>query len=1184
MLLSVRARSFGIAVTLFLAGVCALTALSQVPIQNAGSLSRLAGPIDEAQVVTLPGNVHPMARAEYDRGPVAGDTIFSRMVLELESSPAQQAELDALVEAQHNPASPLFHKWLSPAEYGSRFGASAGDVARVAAWLSSHGFVVEEVPAGNRLILFSGTAEQVADTFHTEIHRFQVNGVEHVANVQDPQVPAAFSGLVGGVVSLHDFRRKSQISSKRALVPDGPEALVKDGGLAAASRPISAAKPEYTNGATHYLFPADWATIYDLNSLYAAGTTGSGSSIAIVGRSNINLSDVAGFRSISGLSANTPTVILVGANPGLVSGDQDESTLDVEWSGAVAPAAAVKFVVGASTATTDGVDLSAQYIVNHATAKVMSTSYGSCEQYMGSTELAFYNALWQQAASEGISSFVSSGDSGAAGCDGGSSTTGSVAAVNGLCSSPYSTCVGGTEFNEESHAAEYWSANNSAANGSALSYIPEKVWNESSLDGGSGLWASTGGVSVIYTQPTWQKGVSGASAGNGMRTVPDVAMTAAGHDGYIIEENGSEWVIAGTSAASPSFAGVMALLVQSKGGTGQGNANPALYALLNAAKNPFHATPSGNNNVPGVTGFAANGGAYNLATGLGSVDGAVLLSSWGSGTSPVSGPNFALTQSSTSGSAMVGKTLTFSIGVTESGAAKTAVGLTAKVPAGITATFSPASITPGTNATVTVTIGSTATAGAQTITVTGSNSSGAQTLTYALTVTLPPTLAVTSPSSTATVSQSGTEKLSLAAVTGGSFTGNVTWSIAGLPSGVTAAWSANPMTPPSATSSTIETLTLTAASSAKIATSTITITAAGDGLVATKQITLQVTQAPGIILAASPASISMQSLSTAQVTVTATPVGGLTAAGKAAGSSMSVASGLPKGLSASWSAPVLNASGTVSWTLTLTGSSSLAAGSSTLNLSANVASITGAAFSATASVPVTVTLTPPALSVTSATAAITVAQGKTAQQTFTVLANGTFTGPVSLSVSGLPTGVTAAWAQSTMTLAGESGTTTLTLTAATTAKVGSTTIVLTAKGDGLTATRQLVVQVDAAPGVQLSMASPTISMAPAGTASVSITVAALGGFNSAISVSVTGLPTGVAAAFTNPTMAAPGSGTTTLKFTGSSKAATGTSVVTVKATGTSNGIAYVSAPTLNLVLTSTGKSQVRLPPPPASRR
>ena len=569
--------------------------------------------MDEGQFVTLVGNVPPQSRTAFDLGPVAPDMPLNSLLLTLAPSPAHQAQLDAIVQEQSDPESPHYHQWLTPSEFGIRFGVSVVDLNEVTAWLQSHGFAVNEVAPSHLLIEFSGTAAQVAEAFHTEVHRFKVDGVEHIANQLDPQIPFQFSGVISGIVSLHNFRRTSQISARRALP----------------------ARPGYSNGSTHYLFPADWATLYDLNPLYAVGTNGSGSSIAIVGRSNINLADIASFRYNIGLPASAPSITLVSTDPGLVSGDQDESTLDVEWSGAIAPAATVKFVIGASTSTSDGVDLSSQYIVNHAVAPVMSSSYGSCEQEMSAGELAFYNALWQQAASEGISVLVSSGDSGAAGCELGSAATGTVPAVNGLCSSPYATCVGGTEFNEGTNPAQYWAIGNNANYESALSYIPEEVWNESALDGGNGLWSSTGGVSVVYPQPSWQRAVFPTVSG--MRAVPDIAFSAAGHDGYVIVENGSFWVISGTSAAAPSFAAAMALVVQSQGQSqgetmGQGNANPALYGLVNAARNPFHPTLSGNNSVPGVLGYPASGERYNQATGLGSVDGAVLVASWPSAT------------------------------------------------------------------------------------------------------------------------------------------------------------------------------------------------------------------------------------------------------------------------------------------------------------------------------------------------------------------------------------------------------------------------------------------------------------------------------------------------------------------------------------------------------------------------
>jgi hypothetical protein len=305
---------------------------------------------------------------------------------------------------------------------------------------------------------------------------------------------------------------------------------------------------------------------------------------------------------------------------------------------------------------------------------------------MGAAELAFYNSLWKQAASEGISVFVASGDAGAAGCSSGSDVLGSGAAVNGLCSPPYSTCTGGTEFNEGSDPSEYWSSTNSSSYGSALGYIPEEVWNESALNGGSFMWASGGGVSQVYEQPGFQLGVAGISAAGGMRAVPDVALSAADHDGYFVVENGSYWIVSGTSVAAPSFAGLMALILSSRGGEGQGNANEQLYSLAVDAQSPFHSTLSGNNSVPGVRGFTASGTAFNLATGLGSVDGAHLVSAWGLGSSP---PTLTLTPNSSRLRIARGGSARIELTVATGGSFAGAISLLCRgLPAGVTAAWS----------------------------------------------------------------------------------------------------------------------------------------------------------------------------------------------------------------------------------------------------------------------------------------------------------------------------------------------------------------------------------------------------------------------------------------------------------------------------------------------------------------
>ncbi len=573
--------------------------------------------LDETDRVVLPGAIHPRLRTAVDLGRTAADLPMKRIVLVLGLRPGGRADLDTLLAGQADPASPLYHKWLTPNEFGARFGASQAAVANVAGWLVSHGFTIDEVARGRGWINFSGTARQVEETFATEMHDYDVAGTVHHANALQPSIPRALAGVIQGIVSLNDFRRPPLHHRIQALP-------------AAAGQPK--ADPNYSSEGFNYLAPADFATIYGLGSVYGNNLTGSGQAIAIVARTEILLSDVEAFRSEFNLPANDPVVAYNGASPGdLGGGEETEADLDTEWSGAVAPNATVYLVVSASTDTTDGVDLSAQFIVDNNLAPVMSTSFGSCEAEMNS-DLAFYNNLWSQAASQGITSMVAAGDAGAAGCETGGDTTGTGRAVNGLCSTKYDVCVGGTEFMDANNPAAYWSStNNQTTLESALSYIPEMAWNESgTVSGGGNLWATGGGASSVYTKPTWQ--VAPGVPADGLRDVPDVALTAAGHDGYLVVQDGQFTVVGGTSAASPSFAGLMSLVVQQTASR-QGNANTVLYPLAasqyGSSHGPavFHDVTTGNNSVPGVTGYACTT-AYDQATGLGSVNAAQMVASW----------------------------------------------------------------------------------------------------------------------------------------------------------------------------------------------------------------------------------------------------------------------------------------------------------------------------------------------------------------------------------------------------------------------------------------------------------------------------------------------------------------------------------------------------------------------------
>jgi subtilase family serine protease len=577
-----------------------------VNLQSVRPVDRIHARIDDGRTVALGRNRHPLALPQYDKGPVSPDLRMDRMILGVAPDPFQQASLDALLQSQQDPGSPLFRHWLTPQEFGASFGISDGDLGQVVQWLHGYGFQTEPVTAGRRSIVFSGTAAQVQSAFHTQIHTYEVNGRRHYANASNPEIPEALAAVVAGVGPLHDFAPSPQ-SHKLGIAPDFTA----------------------PDGATHVLAPADLASIYNVNPLYVHGIDGRGQSIAIVARTNIDIANVRTFRRAFGLPSNDPIVTVNGDDPGIVSDDEaGEAYLDVEWAGALAPNANIQFVV---TAGGIGVVLSADYVVQNNLAPLMSMSFGVCEQ-SSDTLNKHMSALWQQAAAQGISVIVSSGDSGAAGCDpAGADQATSDPGVNALCSSPYSTCVGGTQFNEGASPSQYWaSKSDPSSHGSALGYIPEVAWNESGTAGGEGLWASGGGVSKVYPAPDFQTKYFGSVAG---RVVPDVALTAAGHDGYLVcEKDGSFQVVAGTSAAAPSFAGIAALLAQHQGNR-VGNLNSQIYLLgvVQYYGGPaiFHDVTAGDNNVPGITGYYQARPWYDPVTGWGSVDATALVANWG---------------------------------------------------------------------------------------------------------------------------------------------------------------------------------------------------------------------------------------------------------------------------------------------------------------------------------------------------------------------------------------------------------------------------------------------------------------------------------------------------------------------------------------------------------------------------
>jgi len=608
--------------------------------------SRILQAIDDSQRTILSGNTHPLARAEFDQGALADATPLRRMVLVLQRSSEQETALQQLIDQQQDRSSSMYHQWLTPESFGAAFGPSDRDVFAVTAWLSGHGFSNLQVNTGRTLIEFSGTAGMVRSAFHVAMHRYAVQGEQHFANASDPQIPIAIAPVVAGIASLNNFPRRASSHKVGNFHHDGATNLTSRLSEQLPGEVVPAFTIDNGGVAAYGVTPYDFATIYNVLPLWNASTPidGTGQTIAIVGQTDINPADFVNFRKLFNLplgNTATPTgteylnIIYNGPNPG-VTGDEGEADIDTQWSAAVAKKATIDYVVSQGTEVMQGTDLSAMYIVNNNLAPVMSYSYGECELFLGNTGNSFYKTLWQQAAAQGITVLLASGDSGAAGCDtaGVIGASGGVA-VNGLGSTPYNISVGGTDFYMPQGGAAFWSAtNNSATEASAKGYIPEASWNASctnsvfstsrvfsgetsdqvcnsatavvdgllSVVGGGGGPSSciqSNGTSPAscrsaYPKPSWQTGVGVPS--DGVRDTPDVSLFASSGffgafyvvcqqstnpDGKPCSLGGPTYDFAGyggTSVASPAFAGILSLVNQ-KTGSRQGNANYVLYRL-----------------------------------------------------------------------------------------------------------------------------------------------------------------------------------------------------------------------------------------------------------------------------------------------------------------------------------------------------------------------------------------------------------------------------------------------------------------------------------------------------------------------------------------------------------------------------------------------------------------------------
>ncbi|MGD0866530.1 MAG: S53 family peptidase [Rhizomicrobium sp.] len=618
MKLDCKALAFGTALT--------ASCLAILPA-GAQSAPQITQTINPTQLSVLAGNTRPEANAANDRGRVADSLPMDNIQLQLKRPAETEQAFESAIDRMYTPGSPSFHHWMTAAQIGTTYGPSAQDVQTITRWLTSHGFHLNEIAPSRMLIDFSGTAGQVRDTFATEIHNLQVDGVRHIANMSDPKIPAAMAPVISGIVSLHDFNPHS-MRKPRAAYTYG-----------------SGSSREYA------LVPADLQTIYNLTPLYTAGITGQGETIVTVEDTNLfTTADYTKFRSEFGLSSYTSGSLTTVhpepasgkpncTNPGVpAGGDDGEAAVDVEYASAAAPNATVELASCKDTTTFGGL-IAIENIINAAThPTIISMSYGECEAENGASANAAFYSAFQQAAAEGVSVFVSAGDEDAASCDAGAAKATHGIGISGWASTPYNVAVGGTDFGDTfaGENATYWNTKNTKTYGSAKSYIDEIPWNDScasqlitTFNGSTVPYGSTGfcntangkanylgvaggsggpsgcatgapatagvvsGTCAGYAKPSWQTGLLGNPV-DGVRDIPDVSLFAAngvwGHY-YVFcwshtAEGGeactgapSGWAGAGgTSFSSPIMAGIQAL-VQQKTGAAQGNPNPVYYAL-----------------------------------------------------------------------------------------------------------------------------------------------------------------------------------------------------------------------------------------------------------------------------------------------------------------------------------------------------------------------------------------------------------------------------------------------------------------------------------------------------------------------------------------------------------------------------------------------------------------------------
>lgn len=766
---------------------------------------RISTEVNPLALSSIKGSTPPVTKFATSSGAMSSGTRLEGMTLRFSLTSTQKAELDALLEAQQTPGSPSYHQWLTPAEYARRFGISDNDLAKIKSWLEQQGFSVESINNSRTALRFSGTVGQVESAFNTQMRTYSLADKSFFANASEVSIPAALSGVVTAVGNLNSLRPQPHLKMK----------------------------PNFTSSSSgnHYMTPSDVATIYDVKAATSAGYTGSGQAIAVIGQSAIVSSDITNFQTALGwTTTKAPTLVLVpgSGSSTIASGDEAESDLDLEYTSTVASGATIYFVYTGSSSSYSVWD-AIEYAVDTRIAPIISLSYGACEAGMSNSDFSSLDTIMQQGATQGQSIIISSGDDGSAGCgylyeNYGSSylSYAKTLSADYPASSNYVTAIGGTEFPSSyvsSSNTTYWSSSSgSDVISSALSYIPEVVWNDSSS---SGLSSGGGGVSIYSARPSWQSSsVPGITSthdySGGMRMVPDISLDSSPDDaGYLYcssdstatgisgscsngfrASNGSSLTVAGgTSFAAPIFAGMLAILNQAKNYDYQGLINSELYTLASNStyySEAFHDITSGNNACTGVSycststsSYYSAATGYDEATGLGSIDFYELMSIWptnstasSSGTTPTYSSTTTLSAASSTATSGTADVITITVASGSSSSTATPTGTltiyvdgTSKTSSltlsGGMATYSFSSTTSGVHTIVAIYSGDStyfASTGSTVVTVGSSSTSSTGSFTVSL----------ASSSVTIKSGSSGTDTVTVTPSNG--YTGTVAWS------------------------------------------------------------------------------------------------------------------------------------------------------------------------------------------------------------------------------------------------------------------------------------------------------------------------------------------------------------------------------------------------------------------------